>query len=171
MSPKPFALRIFLADGTVDGVKIVAKSKWTGRGIVIPRAHLPEELGREELNAPGVYILIGSSGEDGEQAIAIGNGDPVAAQLEQEDANSNFWTWTIVSTNKKHRLSQATIQYLTVRLQQTAQAIDKVHLINPVSSALPTLTAEEQETAETYLQHLLCICPILGLTAFEPTNK
>jgi hypothetical protein len=166
MSPKSFAVRIFLQDGTIDGVKIVAKSKWTGRGIVIPRSLLYEELERPELNVPGVYILIGRE-EEGKQKIFIGKGNPVTAQLEQEAATKDFWTWTIVSTAKKIPLSLTAIQYLEARLLQTAREVSGVDLVNSNMPALPPIPAEEDDVAETYLLHLLSICPILGLTAFD----
>jgi hypothetical protein len=167
MSAKSFAVRIFLQDGTIDGLKVVAKSKWAGRGVVIPRRLFSEEKGRAEINAPGVYILIGPSQEEGKQAIFIGRGNPVSAQLEQEFADKGFWTWTLVSTAKKHPLSLVTIQYLEARLLQTAREVSGVDLVNSNFPALPSLPAEEHDAAETFLLHLLSICPILGLTAFE----
>ena len=111
MSAKPFAVRIFLQDGTIDGVKIVAKSKWVGRGIVIPRPLLAEELERPELNVPGVYILIGPE-EEGRQTLAIGSAELLSERLRQEAAESDFWSWAIVSNAKKKELGLSTIQYL-----------------------------------------------------------
>jgi hypothetical protein len=166
MSAKPFAVRIFLQDGTIDGVKIVAKSKWTGRGIVIPRSLLPEELERPELNVPGVYILIGPE-DEGRQTIAIGSAAILSERLRQEAAESDFWSWTIVSNAKKGELSLSTIQYLEARLLQTAQELKRADLKYYGISALPNFTTDEQETAEAFLEHLIAICPILGLRAFE----
>ena len=39
---KPFSIRIFLPDGTADGVRIIEKSNWTGVGLVVPRSLVPE---------------------------------------------------------------------------------------------------------------------------------
>jgi hypothetical protein len=36
-----FSLRIFLPDGSPDGLRLVEKSNWTGRGIVCPRPLFP----------------------------------------------------------------------------------------------------------------------------------
>ena len=37
----PFSLRIFVADGDPDGLRIVEKSNWIGKALVFPRALLP----------------------------------------------------------------------------------------------------------------------------------
>ena len=170
MSPKSFAVRIFLADGTIDGVKIIAKSKWSGRGMVIPRPQLPQEIEREELDAPGVYVLIGPTAEGkeaGRPTLFIGCADPVCDRLGQHQAATGFWTSAIIFTSKKDRLQQSHIEYITARLIQLAEAGKQVQLANPEPPPAPELTADEQAEVETFIEHILSICPLLGLTAFE----
>lgn len=38
----PFSLRIFVADGDPNGLRIVDKSNWIGKALVFPRALLPQ---------------------------------------------------------------------------------------------------------------------------------
>ena len=38
----PFSLRIFVADGDPDGLRIVDKSNWIGKALAFPRALLPQ---------------------------------------------------------------------------------------------------------------------------------
>ena len=45
----PFSLRIFVADGDPDGLRIVDKSNWIGKALVFPRALLPQVKARPEL--------------------------------------------------------------------------------------------------------------------------
>jgi len=49
-----FSVRVFLPDGDPDGIKIVEKSNWTDRGLVIPRSIFAEARTREELQSTGV---------------------------------------------------------------------------------------------------------------------
>ena len=42
------SIRIFLPDGTSDGLRIVAKSNWIGRAVVCPRSQFREAKGRPE---------------------------------------------------------------------------------------------------------------------------
>ncbi len=53
----PFSLRIFVADGDPDGLRIVDKSNWIGKALVFPRALLPHVKARPELAQTGVYLL------------------------------------------------------------------------------------------------------------------
>ncbi len=55
----PFSLRIFVADGDPDGLRIVDKSNWIGKALVFPRALLPQGKARPELAQTGVYLLLG----------------------------------------------------------------------------------------------------------------
>lgn len=40
-STNPFSLRIFVADGDPDGLRLVERSNWIGKAVVFPRALLP----------------------------------------------------------------------------------------------------------------------------------
>jgi hypothetical protein len=51
----PFSLRIFVADGDPDGLRIVDKSNWIGKALVFPRALLPQVKAPPELAQTGVY--------------------------------------------------------------------------------------------------------------------
>lgn len=167
MSPKSFAVRIFLQDGTVDGVKIIAKSKWTGRGMVIPRPLLAEEIERKELDAAGVYILVGTGSRDGRPTLVIGSAEPLSRRLLQLDTEADSWGWALVSTAKKGRLDPSTIQYLEGRLLQVVEETKRAVLANPHRVDLPDLDDREREAAEDFFEHLLSICPILDLRVFE----
>jgi hypothetical protein len=60
---RSFSILIFLPGGNSDGVKVIDKSNWSGRALVVPRSLFPEVKKREEFTAPGVYILVGPSAE------------------------------------------------------------------------------------------------------------
>lgn len=91
----PFSLRIFVADGDPDGLRIVERSNWIGKAVVFPRALLPKVKQREEFVQTGVYLLVGPR-EDGEgEMLYIGEGDPVRPRLESHYAQKDFWTWAV----------------------------------------------------------------------------
>ena len=48
----PFSLRIFVADGDPDGLRIVEKSNWIGKALVFSLALLPQVKARPELALP-----------------------------------------------------------------------------------------------------------------------
>jgi hypothetical protein len=167
MSSESFSVRIYLQDGHVDGVKVVARSKWSGRALVIPRSSLPEEINRDELNAPGIYVLIGPADQQGRETIYIGASDPISADLTRHAADKRFWTWTIVCSSKHDNLTQAHIEYIKSRLIKLAQEGVKATLKNQEIPDLPPLDDVAVDYAEKFLGHMLSIYPVLGLRAMD----
>ena len=167
MTPKSFSVRIFCQDGHADGVKIIAKSKWPGRGLFIPRLSLPDEINRVELNVPGVYILVGPSTEGDQPTIYVGAGNPVCRDLEQHNSLKDFWRWVIVFASKHDSLNQSHIQYFQARLMRLAQEAKRANFDNPDSFELPEFSAAELADTELFLDHILTICPLVGLCVFE----
>ena len=41
----PFSLRIFVADGDPDGLRLVKRSNWIGKAVVFPRVNLSVSCG------------------------------------------------------------------------------------------------------------------------------
>ena len=167
MPSESFSVRIYLQDGHVDGVKVVARSKWSGRALVIPRSSLPAEINRDELNAPGVYILIGPADQQGRETIYVGASDPISADLTRHATDKSFWGWTIVCSSKHDSLTQAHIEYIKARLIKLAKETGKATLDNQETPVFPPLDSVETDYAETFLGHMLSIYPTLGLRAFE----
>jgi hypothetical protein len=167
MPSESFSVRIYLQDGHVDGVKIIAWSKWSGRALVIPRSSLAEEISRVELNAPGVYVLIGPADQQGRDVIYIGAADPISADLEAHATKKSFWTWTIVCSSKHDSLTPAHIVYIKARLIKLAQETGRATLDNQENPDHPLLNDVDLDYAETFLGHMLSIYPTLGLRAFE----
>ncbi len=56
-----FTLKIVVADGDPERIRIVDRMNWTGRGIGFPRTKCSDALKRGEFSRPGVYILSGYS--------------------------------------------------------------------------------------------------------------
>lgn len=167
MTPKSFSVRIYLQDGHADGVQIVAKSKWSGRSMVIPRDSLTSEVKRTELNAPGVYLLVGPRTGTGLQTLYIGEADPVGHDLERIDLKKFSWDRVVVFTSKDDSINRAHTQYLAARLMCLAKEVDRAHIDNLATPELPVLSATELADAESFLAHILSICPVLDVRVFE----
>ena len=75
-----FSINIFLPDGTPDGLKIVEKSNWTGKGVVCPRVLFGEVKRQEEFERTGVYVLLGETSDGGLPHAYIGEGDGARSQ-------------------------------------------------------------------------------------------
>ena len=91
----PFSLRIFVADGDPDGLRIVEKSNWIGKALVFPRALLPQVKARPELAQTGVYLLLGPRPDGEGELLYVGECDPIRPRLESHYAQKDFWTRAI----------------------------------------------------------------------------
>jgi hypothetical protein len=166
-----FTVRVFLPDGDPDGIKIVEKSNWTGRGIVIPRSMLIEARSREDLQNAGVYILVGPSESAALPKAYIGEGDPVLPRLDQHAKHKDFWTHAIAFTSKDANLNKAHVQRLEARLVEMASRAKRCILDNGNVPQPPSLSESDTSDVEGFLDDLLLCLPILGIGFFEHAPK
>ena len=151
---RPTSIRIFLADGTPEGIRIVEKSNWTGRAVVASRAQLTEVLHRDELVRPGVYVLVGP-GETGTSHIYVGEADVLRDRLKQHAKQKDFWTRFVAFTSTDENLNKAHVRYLESRLVTLAKSANQWEIENhaipaepPLSSALYRRWKEENPETE-----------------------
>lgn len=167
MSTPPFILHILVANGDPDGLRVVERSNWNGKAVVFPRALYPTVRKREEFQQPGVYLLIGPR-EDGDgEKIYVGEGDPVYHRMEAHYATKDFWTRAVFFVAGPGQLNKAHVQYLEAQLIQRARSAKRMPLDNGNTPTEPTLSEMDRAYLEVFLQNLLGMLPVLGLTAFE----
>jgi hypothetical protein len=166
LAAKPTSIRIFLANGTPEGIRIVEKSNWTGRAVVASRAQLTEALHRDELVRPGVYVLVGP-GETGTSRIYIGEADALRDRLKQHAKQKDFWTGFVAFTSTDETLNKAHVRYLESRLVALAKAANQWEIENHAVPAEPPLSEADRADANWFLDEMLVIYPILGVDAFE----
>ena len=166
-SRRAFSLRIFLPDGSPDGLKLVEKTNWSGEGVVCPRPLLPQKKARPEFLRTGVYILIGPPAESGLPMIYIGEAEQIRARLEQHASGKDFWTTVIFFTSKDDWLNKADVQYLESQLIHLAAAAKRCVLENGNAPDRCSLSEADRATADGFLDEMLLCLPVLGLTVFE----
>ncbi len=169
-SLKPFSLRIFVADGDPDGLRVVERSNWIGKALMFPRALLPKIKQREELGQTGVYMLLGPR-EDGEgEMLYIGEGDPVRPRLESHYAQKDFWNRAVCFTaGGNGQLNKAHVQFLEATLIRLAKAAKRLPLDNANQPAEPSLSEADRADMQVFLENMLGMLPVLGVHAFEQT--
>lgn len=163
---RPTSIRIFLAEGVPEGLRIVEKSNWTGRAVVAGRAQLGQALARDELNQPGVYVLTGPA-EEGAPRLYVGEADVLRERLRQHVAGKDFWTRFVAFTSTNEGLNKAHVRYLESRLVELAKTANQWSLDNRSAPSPPPLSEPDRADAEWFLQEMLVIFPLLGVDAFE----
>lgn len=165
-TPRPTSIRIFLADGRPDGLRIVEKSNWTGRAVVASRAQATRAFERTELAQPGVYVLAGTS-DEGAPRLYVGEADVLRERLRDHAARKDFWTRFVAFTSTNEGLNKAHVRYLESRLIALARAAKQWELDNGTDPSEPPLSEADRADAQWFLAEMRLIFPLLGIDAFE----
>ena len=165
--PRPFKIQIFVADGLPEGLRLVSKSNWIGQGIVCPRGRYSQAKRRPEFSQSGVYLLVGQDGDRLPQ-LYVGEAEKVKNRLDSHYTNKDFWQQAIVFTAKEPPLNKAQVKYLEARLLELAKEHGRSKLENSGASRRPRLSEADQAETEGFLDELLSLLPVLGVTFFEP---
>jgi hypothetical protein len=161
------SVRLFLVDGSPQGLRTAEVGMWTGQALVAPRTEL-ERLGkRPEVRRTGIYVLVGPSEDPAfDTAVYVGEGDDVWARIASHDSNKDFWTWVVVFVSKDHNLTKAHVRWLEARLVEDIRAAKLVQVVNgnePGGGRLPE--ADEADMA-TFVENVRLLLPVLGLNVF-----
>jgi hypothetical protein len=167
------SLRIFLPDGTPDGVRLVSKSNWTGLAIASSRSRYPNaRIARNEFRTPGVYVLVGPpENAKYEARIYVGEGEDPRGRIDAHHGSKDFWNRLVLFTSTGEVLNKATIRYVEARLLELALQAGRAELDNGNAPGLPPLTEPDQQDAESFLGDMLIIYPLLGLNVFESSER
>lgn len=168
-SQTPFSLRIFVADGDPDGLRLVERSNWIGKAVMFPRALYPQVRNRPEFQQTGVYLLLGPRPQGDGEMLYIGEGDPVRPRLESHYANKDFWTRAVFFVAGSGQLNKAHVQYLESVLVGRAGAAKRMALENANKPTEPTLSEADRADMDVFLSNILGMLPVLGIHAFEQT--
>ena len=85
-----YTIRIFVADGDPEGLRIIDQLNWTGLGAVFPRQRWPKLKSEEDLRRPGVYLLWGFVEEDDLPTLYIGQGECVSDRIDDHFRKKDF---------------------------------------------------------------------------------
>lgn len=161
------SVRLFLVDGTPQGMRTAEVGNWTGLAVVCPRTDLARLSLRPEVKKTGIYILVGPS-ETAASGISVyvGEGDEVWTRLTSHDGSKDFWTHVVVFVSKDENLTKAHVRWLEATLIREVKKAKRAEVFNgndPVGGKLP-----EADTAdmETYLDNVRLLLPTLGVNVF-----
>ena len=161
------SIRLFLIDGTPQGMRTAEVGNWTGLALVCPRTDLARLGGRLEARRTGAYILVGPSETSASGlAVYVGEGDEVWSRLTSHDDSKDFWTFAVVFVSKDENLTKAHVRWLEARLVTDIQRAKRAEVKNgnaPGGNKLP-----EPDTAdmEAFYENVRLLLPTLGVNVF-----
>ena len=162
------SVQIFLPAGSTDGIWVVQKSNWTGVGLVIPRSHFADARHRQELQGSGVYVLVGDAeGEAFSERIYVGESDELKKRLDNHMRSKDFWSRAIVFAAKDSSLNKAHVKQLEFRLIELAKSAGRTEVENSNVGTSTALAETDQALLDGFLEEMLTLYPVMGLSAFE----
>ena len=165
----PFTIHIFVADGDPEGVRIIDRMNWTGRGFVFRRSDWTDVKKRNEMTKAGIYILVGyGSDEDERPTLYIGQADGVKVRIDSHYKSKDFWDWAAVFVSTTSGgLNRAHVTWLEYALLKRANEIGQCVLDNGNLPQEPAMAEAEKADTQGFLNEILQILPLVGLRAFE----
>ncbi|HTH46726.1 MAG TPA: GIY-YIG nuclease family protein [Candidatus Limnocylindria bacterium] len=162
-------IKLFLPRGDAKSLRTAEISNWTGKAIAAPRTELNELLTREEIDKPGVYILIGSDPSTNAPHAYIGEAEVIRDRLKQH-RSKEFWISAIVFVSKDENLTKAHIRHLENRLLMEAAQVNRFSLEQNQAGG-SKLPESDREDMEVFLGRIRQLLPVLGCDILTPITQ
>jgi hypothetical protein len=163
------SLRLFLVDGTPNGLLTAEIMNWTGHVLTGPRSKLAELVQRPECGRTGVYFLIGPAADNSlRPQVYIGESDDVAKRLRQhnrpeEQGGKDFWERVCLVTSKDQNLTKAHVKHLESLLIGIAGSLGRCELVNGTAHEYGSgLPESDRADMAFFLEQIRTVLPVLG---------
>jgi len=163
-------IQIFLPDGNPRGVKIAAFTSRTVQAVLVPRAQLDFACRRRELNAVGLYFLVGETEDGNLPSLYIGEAEDCVERLKQQNKSKDWWTTAIVCVSKTAEFTKAHVKYLEWSCYEEATAAGRYKL----AQTLPTKSHVSEPVAADLMDHfdtIRVLTSTLGFPVFDKIPK
>ncbi len=171
------SLRLFLVDGTPNGLLTAEIMNWTGHVLTGPRSKLAELVQRSECARTGVYFLVGPDPDNSLRSkVYIGESDDVAKRLKShnrpEDAGGkDFWERVCLVTSKDQNLTKAHVKYLESLLIGIAGNLGRCELVNGTAHEYVSLRESDRADMAFFLEQIRTVLPVLGFDFLRELTK
>lgn len=177
MSTAGRSIRLFLVDGTPNGLITAEIMNWTGHALTSPRSKLTELVQRPECGRTGIYFLVGPDPENAMRPLVyIGESDDVAKRLRQHNRPENqggkdFWEKVCLITSKDQNLTKAHVKYLESQLITLAKGSGRCGLVNGTAHDYTMLPESDQADMAFFIEQIRTILPVLGFDFLRDRQK
>lgn len=175
------SIRLFLVDGTPNGLLTAEIMNWTGHVLTGPRSKLAELVQRPECGRTGVYFLVGPDPENSlHSKVYIGESDDVAKRLKQHNrpeisdgsaAGKDFWEKVCLVTSKDQNLTKTHVKHLESLLIGIANNVGRCDLINGTAHDYGSLPESDRADMAFFLEQIRTVLPVLGFDFLRELSK
>jgi hypothetical protein len=161
-------IRLFLVDGSPNGLLTAEIMNWTGHALTGPRTKLTELVQRPECGRTGVYFLVGPDPDNAMRPLVyIGESDDVAKRLKQHNqpedkGGKDFWERVCLITSKDQNLTKSHVKYLESRLIAITKQSGRCGLVNGTAHDYTVLPESDLADMAFFIEQVRIILPVLG---------
>ncbi len=159
-------IKLFLPHGDAKSLRTAEISNWSGKAIAAPRTELEQLFSREELDKPGVYILLGTDPETNAPRAYVGEAEVLRDRFRQHKSKE-FWVAAIAFLSKDENLTKAHVRYLESRILAEATAIGR-YVLEQNQAGGSKLPESDREDMEVFLARIRQLLPVLGSDILSP---
>lgn len=171
------SIRLFLVDGTPNGLLSAEIMNWTGHVLTGPRSKLSELVQRQEVSRTGIYFLVGPDPDNSFRSLVyIGESDDVGKRLKQhnrpeEQGGKDFWEKVCLVTSKDQNLTKAHVKHLESLLIQNARNVARCTLVNGTSHEYINLPEADLADMGFFLEQIRTVLPVLGFDFLRDSSR
>lgn len=170
-------IRLFLVDGSPNGLITAEIMNWTGHALTGPRTKLTDLVQRPECGRTGIYFLVGTDPDNALRPLVyIGESDDVAKRLKQhhrpeDQGGKDFWERVCLITSKDQNLTKAHVKYLESQLLALAKQSGRCGLLNGTAHDYTILPESDQADMAFFMEQVRIILPVLGFDFLRERQK
>lgn len=168
------SIKLFMVDGSPQGILTLEVMNWTGHVLAGPRTKIAELVQRPEMGKTGIYFLTGPDPDGGSRTMVyVGESDNVGTRLKQhnKDEVKDFWERAFIITSKDQNLTKAHARYLEGRFISIAQDVGSAKLFNSTAPKNENLPEADIADMEYFIAQVRLILPVLGLNFLREKAK
>ena len=175
------SIRLFLVDGTPNGLLTAEIMNWSGHVLTGPRSRLSELVQRPECGRTGVYFLVGPDPENSLRLLVyIGENDDVGTRLKHHNrpeaesggaGGKDFWEKVCLVTSKDQNLTKAHVKYLESLLIRIAGEVGRCRIVNGTAHEYISLPESDRADMAFFLEQIRTVLPVLGFDYLRNTSR
>jgi len=164
-----YSIQILVLNGKKDGIKIYNRPiDWSGEVITFPRSLVRDVKAYVPDSTNGVYVLWNK--DQGHYSVYVGKSDNIISRIQQHVDGKDFWTDALIMISSNNILNSAHVGWIESNLVQKVKELSGHTVLNGNQPSDPNLNLQDKTLAETFLERLEEMLPIIGLPLFEQND-
>jgi hypothetical protein len=164
-----YSIQILVLNGKKDGIKIYNRPiDWSGEVITFPRSLVRDVKAYVPDSTNGVYVLWNK--DQGHYSVYVGKSDNIISRIQQHVDGKDFWTDALIMISSNNILNSAHVGWIESNLVQKVKELSGHTVLNGNQPSDPNLNLQDKTLAETFLERLEEMLPIIGLPLFDQND-